>query len=79
MTIREFQISSVKFVVLIFGIDDLGWITHRFSTLRWRRVFWIPVLVFPLAATLVHVVAVVKLDSVKPTDDLHCDSSDPLW
>jgi len=54
-----------------------SWDDH--TTLRWRQVFWIPVLVFPLVATLVHVIAVVKLDSVKPTDDLHCDSSDPLW
>lgn len=49
------------------------------SALRWRNIFWLPVVVFPIVATVVHVVVVIKFDSVKPTDDLHCDSSDPLW
>lgn len=52
---------------------------RAFSALRWRNIFLIPVVLFPVAATVVHTVIVVKFSSVKPTDDLHCDSSDPEW
>lgn len=54
--------------------------THMtFSALRWRNIFVIPTVIFPVAATIVHTVVVFKTSSVKPTDDLHCDSSDPEW
>lgn len=47
--------------------------------LRWRNIFVIPIIIFPIAATVVHTIVVLKTSSVKPTDDLHCDSSDPEW
>jgi hypothetical protein len=49
------------------------------SALRWRNIFVIPTVIFPVAATIVHTIVVLKTSSVKPTDDLHCDSSDPEW
>ncbi|KAF9447826.1 hypothetical protein P691DRAFT_819389, partial [Macrolepiota fuliginosa MF-IS2] len=49
------------------------------TALQWRNIFLLPVVIFPILATIVQTVVVLKLDAVKPTDDLHCDSSDPLW
>ncbi|KXN85570.1 hypothetical protein AN958_11137 [Leucoagaricus sp. SymC.cos] len=47
--------------------------------LKWRNIFLVPVVIFPILASVAHTIVVVKFDSAKPTDDLHCDSSDPEW
>ncbi|TFK41662.1 hypothetical protein BDQ12DRAFT_720495 [Crucibulum laeve] len=47
--------------------------------LKWRRVYLIPIAVFPVLATGVHVAFVLAYDSAQPSDDLHCDSSHPIW
>ncbi|KAF8999070.1 hypothetical protein BDQ17DRAFT_1246859 [Cyathus striatus] len=47
--------------------------------LKWRNIYYIPVVIFPFLATVVHIAFVFVFDSSKPSDNLHCDSSDPEW
>ncbi|KAI0264748.1 hypothetical protein BC834DRAFT_970673 [Gloeopeniophorella convolvens] len=49
------------------------------SALMWRKTYYLFVVAFPVLASTAHLVAVLKTGSVKPLDDLHCDSVSPLW
>lgn len=49
------------------------------SAFRWRNIYAVPILVFPLVGTAVHIVGVLKFDSAQPSDDIHCDSTAPEW
>ncbi|KAI0065274.1 hypothetical protein BV25DRAFT_1774186, partial [Artomyces pyxidatus] len=48
-------------------------------SLAWRNVYIIFVGLLPALASTAHLVIVLKLDAVQPTDDMHCDASYPLW
>ncbi|KAG7091922.1 hypothetical protein E1B28_008316 [Marasmius oreades] len=48
-------------------------------SLPWRPLFIIPVIVYPLASSLVQIILVLLLEAVEPTDDLQCDATHPLW
>ncbi|KAG0698712.1 hypothetical protein DFH29DRAFT_1017369 [Suillus ampliporus] len=54
-------------------------ITTASSTLAWRNQYLLPILVFPLAALAATIPILLSLDAIQPTDDLHCDSSSPVW
>ncbi|KAF8624982.1 hypothetical protein AX15_005615 [Amanita polypyramis BW_CC] len=56
-----------------------GWTHMSGAALEWRPLFSIPVIIFPSIATAVHIALLVKFDAVQPTDDLHCDASNPEW
>ncbi|KAF8962296.1 hypothetical protein BDZ97DRAFT_1120879 [Flammula alnicola] len=47
--------------------------------LKWRNIYAAPIIAFPLIATIIHIIFILKFDSVKPSDDMHCDSTDPEW
>ncbi|KAI0305306.1 hypothetical protein B0F90DRAFT_1815539 [Multifurca ochricompacta] len=49
------------------------------SALLWRRAYYLFVVVFPVLASTAHLVVVLKLDSVRPMNDLRCDVTSPLW
>ena len=49
------------------------------SLLSWRRIFILPVIVFPIVGTVIHVMLIYKFNSVQPTNDLHCDDTHPEW
>ena len=49
------------------------------TVLAWRRLYLIPVVIFPVLASIVQISVVVKLDAIQPNDDLHCDANDPEW
>ncbi|KAG1840833.1 hypothetical protein DFJ58DRAFT_86714 [Suillus subalutaceus] len=49
------------------------------STLAWRNRYLLPIVVFPLGALGVAVPVLLSLHAIQPTDDLHCDSSHPIW
>ncbi|KAG2039190.1 hypothetical protein BDR03DRAFT_251178 [Suillus americanus] len=54
-------------------------ITTASSTLVWRKRYLLPIVVFPLGALGVAVPVLLSLDAIQPTNDLHCDSSHPIW
>ncbi|PBK70970.1 hypothetical protein ARMSODRAFT_955703 [Armillaria solidipes] len=56
-----------------------SWADAERSVLVWRNHYYFTLLVYPIVATIVEIVIVIKLDAVKPTEDLHCDASDPVW
>ncbi|KAF7350474.1 Phosphatases II [Mycena venus] len=45
---------------------------------KWRPVYYLPVIVFPLVATAIRVFLLLKYDAVQPFDALHCDAAEPL-
>lgn len=47
--------------------------------LSWRRIFILPVIVFPIVATVIHVMLIYKFNSVQPANDMHCDDTHPEW
>jgi len=49
------------------------------STLAWDNRYYFPILIFPLACLSISVPVLLKLDAIRPTDDLHCDASHPIW
>jgi hypothetical protein len=53
---------------------------YRFgSPLCWRKYYLLPMGVFPLLASAAQITIVFKFDAVNPTDDFHCDASNPIW
>ncbi|KAG2138525.1 hypothetical protein DEU56DRAFT_901254 [Suillus clintonianus] len=54
-------------------------ITTASSTLVWRNQYLLPIVVFPLCAIAVAVPVLLSLHAIQPSDDLHCDASDPIW
>jgi hypothetical protein len=48
-------------------------------TLAWDNRYYFPILIFPLACLSISVPVLLKLDAIRPTDDLHCDASHPIW
>ncbi|KIJ61409.1 hypothetical protein HYDPIDRAFT_115868 [Hydnomerulius pinastri MD-312] len=49
------------------------------STLAWNNKYYIPIVMFPLTCLAVSVPVLLKLDAIQPTNDLHCDASNPIW
>lgn len=41
-------------------------------TLKWRRIYALPIYIFPVCATSLLMGMVVKFDAAKPADGLHC-------
>jgi hypothetical protein len=50
-----------------------------FRTLGWRPSYWLILGVFPACASAVQITVLIKFDATKPSDDLHCDASNPMW
>ncbi|KAK0446084.1 Rhamnogalacturonase B, N-terminal-domain-containing protein [Desarmillaria tabescens] len=70
---------SAQTIILGFSTYPKSWADAERSVLVWRNHYYFTLLVFPIVATIVEIVIIIKLDAVKPTDDLHCDASDPIW
>ncbi|THH13622.1 hypothetical protein EW146_g6624 [Bondarzewia mesenterica] len=49
------------------------------SPLAWRGKYLLLVVVFPLAALAAYLAVIIKFDAVQPSDDMHCDTTSPLW
>ncbi|PPQ73442.1 hypothetical protein CVT26_015829 [Gymnopilus dilepis] len=49
------------------------------NALRWQNTYAIPLVVFPVLASAIHIPLVLKLNSLHPSDDMFCDSSSPEW
>jgi len=47
--------------------------------LKWRSIYAVPVVVFPTISSTIHVIFLVKFNSTQPTNDMHCESSNPEW
>ncbi|KAF8180420.1 hypothetical protein BJ912DRAFT_981261 [Pholiota molesta] len=47
--------------------------------LQWKNIYAVPTIAFPLLASIVNIVLILKFDSVQPSDDMHCDSTSPEW
>ncbi|KAF9480923.1 hypothetical protein BDN70DRAFT_855953 [Pholiota conissans] len=47
--------------------------------LKWRTFYLVPIVGFPVVASIVHIALVIKFDSAQPSDDMHCDSTAPEW
>jgi hypothetical protein len=45
----------------------------------WRPLYYILIVLFPLAALGVDVAVVLILDAAQPSDDFHCDATHPIW
>ncbi|KAJ7096774.1 hypothetical protein B0H15DRAFT_1019764 [Mycena belliarum] len=48
------------------------------QSLRWRKVYIIPVIVYPATISVVQIALNLHFDAIQPTDEMHCDASDPL-
>jgi hypothetical protein len=68
----SFTVATFRAIYRPFEIRKLG-------ILRFRPFYWWIVGVFPVCASIVQIIVIVKLDAVKPSDDIHCDASDPIW
>ncbi|KIK02873.1 hypothetical protein K443DRAFT_677212 [Laccaria amethystina LaAM-08-1] len=55
------------------------WGDSHQAFLNWRPAYSLPIIIFPIVGTAIHVAFVVKFNSVHPTDDFHCDSTNPEW
>ncbi|KAH7907573.1 hypothetical protein BJ138DRAFT_1137485 [Hygrophoropsis aurantiaca] len=53
--------------------------TAASSTLAWRKSYYLPILVFPIASIAISVPILLKMNAIQPTDDMHCDASRPEW
>ncbi|KZP07187.1 hypothetical protein FIBSPDRAFT_965857 [Athelia psychrophila] len=49
------------------------------STLSWRHVYFIPLLVIPTVFAVAQIVLVVTLDAYAPSDNFHADVTGHLW
>ncbi|KAJ7583668.1 hypothetical protein C8J56DRAFT_831025 [Mycena floridula] len=49
------------------------------EALRWKKHYFIPMVAFPILGSIVQTVTVIKFDAVKPSDNILCDASDPIW
>src|SRR5262245_53045832 len=47
--------------------------------LAFRPLYYFSIVGFPILVAIIDVVVILKLDAVKPSDDLHCDATNPLW
>lgn len=49
--------------------------------LRWRPVYLIFILAYPVAALVAHLTVIIKFDAVNTfsDDNFECDATDPLW
>ncbi|KAJ6486883.1 hypothetical protein C8R45DRAFT_1098150 [Mycena sanguinolenta] len=48
------------------------------TSFKWRPVYYLPVIGFPLVCTAIRVVLLVKYHAVQPFEGLHCDAAYPL-
>ncbi|KAG8216488.1 hypothetical protein J3R82DRAFT_6600 [Butyriboletus roseoflavus] len=49
------------------------------SALAWKDIYYFPILIFPLACLSVSLPILLGMNAIEPTDDLHCDASNPEW
>ncbi|KAF8801083.1 hypothetical protein BYT27DRAFT_7310995 [Phlegmacium glaucopus] len=70
--------GAISFATSIAVLKPKTWADGGRS-LKWRAGYLYPTVVFPVVATIIHTVFIFKFDSVRPSDDLHCDSSNPEW
>ncbi|KZP19975.1 hypothetical protein FIBSPDRAFT_932566 [Athelia psychrophila] len=49
------------------------------STLSWRHVYFIPILIIPTVFAVAQIALVVAFDAYAPSDNLHADVTGPLW
>ncbi|TFY50518.1 hypothetical protein EVG20_g11471, partial [Dentipellis fragilis] len=61
----------------VFKAQQLTQSSH--STLSWRPQYILLVVVYPSVAFAAHLAVILKTNSLKPTNDMHCDANDPLW
>ncbi|KAJ7096780.1 hypothetical protein B0H15DRAFT_774172 [Mycena belliarum] len=47
----------------------------RARSLRWRRVYIIPVIVYPATISVVQITLNLHFNAIQPTDEMHCDAS----
>ncbi|KAJ7910640.1 hypothetical protein B0H13DRAFT_1484307, partial [Mycena leptocephala] len=48
------------------------------SSLRWRPIYILPVVIFPLVLSALRIGLIIKYNAVQPFDAMHCDASEPL-
>jgi hypothetical protein len=70
-----FEIVS-RYTGFVHGVLSDG---HSFSLLMWRPLYYILIVLFPLAALGVDVAVVLLLDAAQPSNDFHCDATHPIW
>lgn len=44
-------------------------------TMSYHHVYLLPIVVFPVVASVAQIAVVMKLDAARPTDDMHCGES----
>ncbi|GJJ14855.1 hypothetical protein Clacol_009123 [Clathrus columnatus] len=51
------------------------------AALSWHPRYIPTLIIYPICASAIYAVVVIKLDAVRPvsSDDLHCDVTDPVW
>ncbi|KAF8340117.1 hypothetical protein F5887DRAFT_1228293, partial [Amanita rubescens] len=71
--------SACSGAISLTVLSPKGWSNAGQAMLSWRRIFILPVIVFPIVATVIHVMLIYKFNAVQPTNDLHCDDTHPEW
>ncbi|KAJ7145363.1 hypothetical protein C8R43DRAFT_853921, partial [Mycena crocata] len=49
------------------------------QSFKWRPIYILPVIVYPLVTSVVQIALVFKFDAIQPSDGMHCDATDPAW
>ncbi|KAI9460795.1 hypothetical protein HD554DRAFT_2132394, partial [Boletus coccyginus] len=55
------------------------WPSPTTSALAWKNKYYLPILVFPLVCLSISLPVLISMDAIQPTDDLHCDATQPEW
>lgn len=70
---------AFSFATSLAVLKPKTWGDSHQASLNWRPAYSIPIIIFPIVGTAIYVAFVVKFNSVHPTDDFHCDSTNPEW
>ncbi|GBE87334.1 predicted protein [Sparassis crispa] len=49
------------------------------GVIKWRPVFLSIMVGYPAVALLAYIVVALKLSAIQPKDDMHCDTTSPVW
>ncbi|KAF9018122.1 hypothetical protein BDZ89DRAFT_960485 [Hymenopellis radicata] len=71
--------TAFSIATCITVLKPKSWGSQESRALVWRHIYALPMVVFPILASAVQIAVVLKLDAVKPSDDIQCDATDPQW
>ncbi|KAJ7057884.1 hypothetical protein C8F01DRAFT_1151443 [Mycena amicta] len=49
------------------------------AAFKWRPLYIIPVVIYPALLSAIQITLIFTYNAVQPSDDMHCDATNPLW